>query len=303
MDKEYLLKKWLNNDLTPEEYKAFLELDDYESNQAIIDNASAFKASQFNTPANFESFKKQYQESKEKVKPLNWKSPVIKIASIIVVALTLYTAFYFNNTTEVKTLASEKTTIELPDASQVILNSVSKISFNKSSWSSSRSLSLEGEAYFKVSKGNTFDVITSRGKVTVVGTEFNVKQRKDFFYVECYEGIVSVKSDTISRMLHAGDSFKIYNGAFSENHSNLIEPKWINHSSSFHAIALKDVLSELERQYNIEVTHKGIDTSSLFTGGFTHSNLEEALISITQPMNLKYELNSSNRVVLYENKH
>ena len=303
MDKEYLLKKWLNNDLTPDEYKAFLELDDYESNQAIIDNASAFKASQFNTPANFESFKKQYQESKEKVKPLNWKSPVLKIASIIVVALTLYTAFYFNNTTEIKTLASEKTTIELPDASQVTLNSVSKISFNKSSWSSSRSLNLEGEAYFKVSKGNTFDVITSRGTVTVVGTEFNVKQRKDFFYVECYEGIVSVKSDTISRMLHAGDSFKIYNGAFSENHSNLIEPKWINHSSSFHAIALKDVLSELERQYNIEVTHKGIDTSSLFTGGFTHSNLEEALISITQPMNLKYELNSSNRVVLYENKH
>lgn len=303
MDKEYLLKKWLNNDLTPEERKVFLEQDDYESNKAIIDNASAFKASQFNTTADFEDFKKQYHESKEKVKPLNWKSPVLKIASIIVVALTLYTAFYFNNTTEVKTVASEKTTFELPDASQVTLNSVSEISFGKRSWNSKRAVNLNGEAYFKVSKGNTFDVITSRGTVTVVGTEFNVKQRQNFFYVECYEGIVSVKSDTITRMLRAGDSFKIYNGTFSENHSNLIAPKWINNSSSFHAIALKDVLSELERQYNIEVTHKGVDTNSLFTGGFTHSNLEQALISITQPMNLNYELNSSNRVVLYENKH
>ena len=303
MDNEYLLKKWLNNDLTPEEEKIFMEQDDYAANQAIIDNAAAFKASQFHTIDDFNSFKHRYQKSNEKVKSLNWKSSLLKIASVIIVAITLYTAFYFNNTTSIKTLATEKTIIELPDASQVVLNSVSEISYNKNTWKSARSLNLKGEAYFKVSKGNTFDVVTSHGTVSVVGTEFNVKQRQNFFYVTCYEGTVRVKSDTLSRLLQAGDSFKIYQGVLSESHSQLLEPEWINNSSTFHAIALKDVLSELERQYNIEITHKGINTSRLFTGGFTHSNLEEALISITQPMNLKYELNSSNRVVLYENKH
>lgn len=303
MEKDYLIKKWLNNDLTPEEEAAFKQLDDYTLNQDIINSAKAFKASNFNKNIDFETFKKHYSEREKTVKRFNWKSPLLRIASIIVVALCIYSAFYFSSSTKVNTLAAEKTTIELPDASQVILNSVSEISFNKRNWNSKRSINLKGEAYFKVSKGQTFDVVTSNGTVTVVGTQFNVKQRQNFFYVVCYEGIVSVKSDTISRTLRAGDTFKIYNGSFSENHSDTTEPNWIGHSSTFHAIALKDVLSELERQYNIEITLQDVDREKLFTGTFTHDNLEQALISITQPMNLDYQINSSNRVVLYENKN
>jgi ferric-dicitrate binding protein FerR (iron transport regulator) len=303
MDKEYLLKKWLNNDLTQEEEVLFKSLDDFSSNQAIISSAESFKASNFNTIDNFDDFKNYYSERESKTTSLNWKSPFLRIASVIIVAATLYSAFYFNRNTEIQTLASEKTTIELPDASQVIMNSVSEISYNRHSWQSSRTLNLKGEAFFKVSKGNTFDVVTSSGVVTVVGTEFNVKQRDNFFYVECFEGIVSVKSDTLTRLLHAGDSFKIYQGVLSESHAQQQEPYWMNNSSSFHAIALKDVLSELERQYNIEITHENINLENLFTGGFTHTNLKEALISITQPMNLSYKMNSSNRVVLYENKN
>lgn len=302
MENEQLIKKWLNNELTPEEEAIFKGSDDYSKNQAIIDDAQAFKASNFYQLEDFASFKKHYNENQKKSKQLNWKLPFLRIASVIVVALCVYSVFYFNNTTEIKTLAAEKTTFELPDASSVTLNSVSEVSFNKRNWDSNRSLNLKGEAFFKVSKGNTFDVVTSAGTVTVVGTQFNVKQRQNFFYVECYEGIVSVTSDTITRKLYAGDSFKIYNGSFSEDHSNLIEPQWISNSSTFHAIALKDVLSELERQYNLEITHQNVNIEKLFTGTFTHNNLEQALISIIQPMNLNYEVNSSNRVVLYENK-
>ncbi|PNQ74674.1 anti-sigma factor [Hanstruepera neustonica] len=302
MENEQLIKKWLNNELTTEEEAIFKGSADYSKNQAIIDDAQAFKASNFYQLEDFASFKKHYNENQKKSKQLNWKLPFLRIASVIVIALCVYSVFYFNNTTQIKTLAAEKTTFELPDASSVTLNSVSEVSFIKRNWDSNRSLHLKGEAFFKVSKGKTFDVITSAGTVTVVGTQFNVKQRQNFFYVECYEGIVSVTSDTITRKLHAGDSFKIYNGSFSEDHSDFMEPRWIDNSSTFHAIALKDVLSELERQYNLEITHQNVDIEKLFTGTFTHNNLEQALISITQPMNLNYEVNSSNRVVLYENK-
>ena len=61
----------------------------------------------------------------------------------------------------------------------------------------------------------------------------------------------------------------------------------------------KLVLAELERQYNIEITYKNININRLFTGGFEHDNLGNALIAITKPMNLTYELSSSNLVILH----
>jgi hypothetical protein len=38
----------------------------------------------------------------------------------------------------------------------------------------------------------------------------------------------------------------------------------------------------------------------LFTGSFVHNNLENALKAVTQPMNMTYELNPSNLVVIHE---
>ena len=47
MEKEILIKKWLNNELNDAEKEAFSKLDDAEINQAIVDNAAYFKASNF----------------------------------------------------------------------------------------------------------------------------------------------------------------------------------------------------------------------------------------------------------------
>ena len=46
-------------------------------------------------------------------------------------------------------------------------------------WKNERSVNLDGEGFFKVAKGSKFDVETSAGTVSVVGTQFNVKNRKD----------------------------------------------------------------------------------------------------------------------------
>jgi hypothetical protein len=45
-----------------------------------------------------------------------------------------------------------------------------------------------------------------------------------------------------------------------------------------------------------------VDSNLLFTGGFMHDNIENALLSITQPMELNYKTNVSNDVVIYGNK-
>ncbi|MGB6269300.1 MAG: FecR family protein [Olleya sp.] len=298
MDKELLIKKWLNEDLSEAETDVFKQTDDYVFNQEIIDIAKLFKASAFSNIDDFETFKAQYNVKKVPVKKLHWLSPMLKIASVLVITFGIYFSMFFNTNTEIKTLASQKTTIELPDQSQVVLNALSVINYNKKDWKDNRTIKLDGEAYFKVAKGKTFDVITSQGKVTVVGTQFNVKQRDNYFEVKCFEGVVKVKSDTIIRQLLAGNTFRLLEGKFIESKIVSTTPEWTKNTSAFNALPIKQVIAELERQYNVKVASNKVDNNRLFTGGFIHNNLNEALISITQPMNLTYEIISSNQVII-----
>ena len=299
MDKNDLIEKWLKDELTNAEMKAFRQLDDYELNVAIIENAKYFKASEISTVEDFYRFKEKYEAKKHASKKPSWISPLMKIAAVLVIAFGVYFAFFFNETTEIQTVASEKTTVELPDHSLVTLNALSEIEYNKYQWKNKREVHLTGEAFFKVTKGKTFDVITTDGVVTVVGTQFNVKQRNHYFEVKCFEGKVKVLSNGMEKMLEAGDAYQMFEGKFLERKTSSSKPSWMDNKSVFEAIPLKEVLAELERQYNIEITYKNVNTERLFTGGFVHDNLENALLSITKPMNLTYELRSSKLVVLH----
>lgn len=301
MDKDYLTEKWLNDELTSDEKHTFMRSDDYEFNLKLIDAAKNFKASQFSNADDFKTFKGIYTNQKTQ-KGTILAHPLFRVAAVLIVALGLYFGFMYNPITQVRTLAGVKEVVELPDQSIVTLNASSSLSYYASKWKTKRSLNLDGEAFFKVAKGKTFDVFTTTGTVTVVGTEFNVKNRKNYFEVKCYEGIVKVVSDTIVRTLKAGDTYQILNGEFKQDFTNFKSPQWIQNSSRFKAIPFNEIVNELKRQYNIEVILQDVDSSRLFTGGFEHQNLLNALISITKPMNFTYEMISSNRVVIHGNE-
>lgn len=301
MEKEYLIKKWLNNELTDAEKEAFEALDDYELNTNILDTAKHFKASNFLNTPDFESFSQLYESKKTPVRKLNWLYPVIKIAAALVIGFGIYFYAFSNTPTTFLTLANQKTSIELPDHSEVRLNALSQVEYNKNDWEHYRHVKLKGEAYFIVEKGSKFDVITNDGSVTVVGTEFNVKQRHKYFEVKCFEGVVSVTSNNIERTLYAGDTFQILNGIFIEDKTKFVEPEWINNISSFNEVPFLVVIEEFERQYDVKITLKNVNSNRKFTGGFKHNNIKEALISVTKPMGLIYEVSSSNDVVIHEN--
>ena len=302
MNKEDLIRKWLNDELTPAEKQTFEQGEDFELNQAIIDGAKQFKASNFSKPNTFQDLQLAYQAKKTTTKQLDWFKPLLKIASVVVISLGIYFTFFNTNTIVIETLASQQTTIELPDHSQVTLNAGSDVSYNKKNWENNRQLKLSGEAYFKVTKGQTFDVLTSQGIVTVVGTEFNVKQRPDYFEVQCFEGVVKVTAGNISKTLLAGDTYRLLNNEFSEYKITVIKTKWTQNQSLFKADPNNFVTAELQRQYNIIIKLERLDDERLFTGGFEHDNFENALFSVTQPMDLRYKTNASNEVVIYGNK-
>lgn len=298
MNRDTLLKKWLNNDLDASENEAFKMLDDYQSNLEIIENARYFKACTHAEIDDFNTFKSRYKKPNSAQIKSNWLKPILRIAAILIVSLGIYFSFFFSNRIEFETLAAQKMDIELPDNSLVKLNALSSVEFSKRNWEKNREITLDGEAYFIVAKGKQFDVRTSAGTVSVVGTEFNVKKRQDYFEVKCFEGIVKVSADTLIRQLQAGDIYRIIDGQFSENKTSQTEPLWTNNISSFEGVAISQVLSELERQYDVKISLNNLNTERLFSGGFTHDDLNEALISITQPMNLTFEIKSPNRVVI-----
>jgi ferric-dicitrate binding protein FerR (iron transport regulator) len=299
MDKEYLIQKWLTDELSEQEMEAFKQLDDYPKLTGIVVNAQYFKASEFSTVDDFETFSERLEKNTVPVRKLNWVKPFLRIASVFVIGLALSYFFLFNGDVEIQTLAGEKTTIELPDASTVVVNALSEISYSKDKWKDERKVQLEGEAFFKVAKGAKFDVVTSEGIVSVVGTQFNVKQRGEYFEVKCFEGIVKVTSQNTSELLKAGNSYRFSNGTALLGKTVYQNPQWTKNVSSFERVSLTEVIAELERQYNVKVRMENINADRLFTGGFVHDSLENALKSISEPLNLGYSIESTNTVRIY----
>ena len=297
MEKEYLIKKWLANDLTEDELKAFESMEDHALHTQIIADASYFKASHFSKAESFEKLESRLPKEVP-VRKLNWIKPLLRIAGVFVVGIGVYFLLFANNLTHVKTLASQKTTIELPDASAVTLNALTEISYNKSRWNSNREVHLDGEAYFKVAKGEVFDVITEEGTVTVVGTQFNVKQRSNYFEVKCYEGIVRVVAQGTTKELLAGDTFRLYGDDLTFNSTSYQLPQWTKDVSDFRSVPFSEVIAELERQYNITVAYNTENAARLFSGGFVHNNLDNALKSITEPLELTYTMETATQVRL-----
>ena len=298
MDQNQLIEKWLSDTLTEEEKKAFDALDEAPFYESIIEDASQFKASNFSKMPDFEDFKNRIPSKETPVKKLQWYKPMLRIASVLVLLFGVYYMFFFNAMTEVQTMVAQKTTIELPDASRVVLNAGSEVRYNKGNWDKNRAIELEGEAFFDVAKGAKFDVITPAGTVTVVGTEFNVKQRGTIFEVTCYEGLVRVTTITGTEILRVGDNFLAIDGEIKTAKHTAPSPEWISNKSQFKRMPVSEVFSELERQYGITIISEKIPTEVLFTGSFEHNNLENALKAVCEPLGLNFEILKQNKVRL-----
>lgn len=294
MNKEDLIKKWLDHNLSPEEFEAFKKLEDFEELTKLQTHLKQFEPESYASDRELELVLNKIQHEQTKT---SWFKPLLRIAAILVLGLSIY--YYTSGLdTKISTLAANKTMVELPDQSKVNLNAGSTLVFNKKEWKNHREVSLNGEAFFKVAKGSKFDVLTKTGVVTVLGTQFNVKQRDSYFEVICYEGLVSVSYQDYETKLHPGDSFLIIDGnLIATEKVNEQGPSWVNNVSNFKSVPLQLVLDELERQYNVSIEATTVDTTKLFSGSFTHDNLDVALKSITLPFQLNYSI-SNNTITL-----
>lgn len=296
MKKNHLLAKWLNDDLSEDELKAFEASPDFEKYQKIKKYTDHLAVEDFDENNMLSNILKTKKET-PKVIPL-YRTWLFRSAAIFVLALGIMLAFrMLVPQTETAALA-EKTTFSLPDDSEVVLNSGSEIQYKKWNWNKNRHLELQGEAYFKVAKGRRFEVETKLGKVAVLGTQFNVKVRKNRFDVVCYEGRVKVNYANKEILLTHGQGVSFENGNEIKMQTASLQPEWISNQIHFYKENIRTILDEMERQYNISIELKTNDTVSLFTGKLPAKKLDTALQIISTTYNLKVEKVSNTKIII-----
>ncbi len=225
----------------------------------------------------------------------------VGVAAAVSVLITFWLLF-FNKAPEQIMLATEvgeSIDQELPDGSTVSLNASSSISYSED-WD--RVISLEGEAFFEVMKGEKFEVITPLGTVEVLGTSFNVFARNNDFEVSCKTGevwvtiqekqvveeltpgeMISLKADTIIRMDRLPD----------------LMGKWQSGEFYFNNQPLDHVIEELKRQFNVEIEYEASEL--LFSGYFINENVETALDMVCLPLGLQYQKTGQNAFAISTN--
>ena len=295
---ENYLAKWLNNELSEGELAEFKNSDEYATYKRILDSCGTLEAPDFDIEKALLDIRNK-RGSKVKVVRLNPMQKVLRIAAAIAVIFAV-SYFYINSLdVTVTTQYAERNEVTLPDNSEIILNADSEISFSEKKWDENRRVALNGEAFFKVAKGKRFTVSTTSGEVTVLGTQFNVENRKNFFEVTCFEGLVSVTFKEMTTKLPAGNSFLVIDGEVIKTDApGSSVPSWVNNESSFKSIPLAYVINEFQRQYDIKVTTQNINLNQLFTGTFSNTNINLALQSISTPSGIKFKL-EGNKVLFY----
>lgn len=300
MKKENDILKWFDDQLTKPELDALKQSEDFKTLEKIKHYSSQMEAPKVDAQQALNAFKQRpLTKTEPKVISLNFKT-FFKVAAMLIVMLGISYFAFFNNTKNFETTVAQTQTFKLPDNSEVILNAQSSLSYNSKTWDDKRDLTLDGEAFFKVEKGQKFTVNTSAGLVQVLGTQFNVKERDNYFEVVCFEGLVSVTHNNKTIKLSKGKGFKVVNDNIELiDNTKATSPSWLKAESTFNNISLQQVIAEVQRQYDVTINAEAIDTTQLFTGTFTHSNLNTALQAITIPLKLSYKINNTT-VTLYK---
>jgi transmembrane sensor len=224
------------------------------------------------------------------------------VAACFIGSLILLGVYKFSETEKYTKMAEHKNVV-LPDGSFVMLNANSKINFNKAEWFYNKNIWLNGEAFFKVAKGKKFEVNTKLGKVIVRGTVFNVDQREKYFEVNCIEGEVLVAFQNKEVLLTQGMSTRLNSTnsdelctAYSKSTAESIS--WIKGEFIFDQEPLKNVIYELERQFDVTFDIS-TNINKKYTGKFNLQNLDESLELVFKPLDVKYQQKQGNIYVLY----
>lgn len=252
-----------------------------------------------------EMFEKLEHKPKQRKLFQNKRSLAFGMAAAILVLAGLFSVVRFY-TVSVHNPAGHHLSFSLPDGSQVELNAQSTIQYMPWWWQFSRTVKLDGEAFFDVQKGNEFAVISTKGTTTVLGTSFNIFARANTYNVSCMTGKVRVVSETKQEViLSSGYHAKVeINGSIKvfKNDAQTQSSSWRDGMFTFTSTPLQQVLQEIERQYDVSIVLNSND-AYYYTGFFSREkSVEEVLELVCKTFGLTFEEKPDGHIMISENQ-
>lgn len=236
--------------------------------------------------------------NKKKLIPLQW---IVGAAATIIILIIggIYLFNIENNIEQYNTIivpAGQRINLILSDNTNLWLNANTEFRYPTEFSKKNRTVYLDGEAYFEVSKDENkpFIVKTSKGDVHVTGTSFNVEAYSKFdnFVTSLFEGGVDIYiKDNKSVTLFPNELGILENNQFLiKNITDNDHYLWKDGLISFRNKGIEEILISLEKYFDIEIQ---INTSNLpqhtYTGKFRHSDgVEYALRVLQKSINFYY---------------
>ena len=319
MDKIYykeLIEKYFDGNITDAEIK---KLSDWIKNDRHLQNWWEEEFSKSDAGINpvlrdklFARIKEQTQgkeETQGKENPRTIRMNPWKWAAAIVLPICIaFFTYYLVDSSQtvgapfiVKADKGDKATIELPDGTNVVLNSASQLSYLNNFGENGRRVQLNGEAYFKVAHDEKCAFIVQVGdlEVKVLGTSFNVSAYEDAkdVTVVLLEGKVGVYAQKTSHIMKPGDKIE-YNKATHKITATQVHPndyiEWTKGNMYFEKESLENIMKTLSRIYDVEIR---FDSNKLpneyFIGTIPGGGIQNALniLMLTSPF--FYEMDGS----------
>ncbi|MEM1357352.1 MAG: FecR domain-containing protein [Bacteroidota bacterium] len=294
-----LLARWLSDDLSEAEAAAVEEMPERKDYERLLAATQRLSPPAYDAQQELARFKAGRKAAKTptlhpRSRPLMRRLYPWIGAAAAAVALLL-TAWLLWPTTVVAP-NGQMAQAELSDGSSIRLNAGSTLDFENGE--EKRLATLSGEGFFEVVKSDIpFVVQTELGTITVVGTAFNVYQRDGELRVSCSEGQVRVDFTGKPRAypLTPGNSVAISAaGEVSTGPTDEEETlDWLEGRSIFDDRPLEQVLSELERQFDLQISRPaGLNLQQEYRANFSNADVDLALSSVFDSFNnLSYERN------------
>jgi transmembrane sensor len=175
--------------------------------------------------------------------------------------------------------------LTLPDGTNVWLNAASSITYPTAFTTSTREVTITGEAYFEVRKNTAkpFVVKTQKEDITVLGTEFNVN---------AYANEPAMKTSLLEGSVKVGNSV-LRPGQAYVNGTIIItnvqqDVAWKNGVFNFEGADLRTVMRQLERWYDIEVKITGTPKPGRFRGKLYRNLTLNQITNILNEMDITF---------------
>ena len=248
---------------------------------------------------------KNYQvDIKESNKTFKLIPLLVKVAAGIIILLGAWYLWVREPYVDVVSNKGQQTEYQLPDGTIVSMNADSKVTFKKDHFVKKRIVTMEGEVFFNVVKGNTFKINTKTADIEILGTSFNLFARETTFKVTCFTGKIRVSNNKSSVVILPGESAEIKNNSLVKFFERNIQTigNWRNGEFYFENTSLTKVFKEIERQFNVNFVSPDL-SKKFFTGSFTNKNLVSTLDIVCIPMGLTYEIGSNSKIFIREKLH